>query len=79
MKGRTPSSSPPTAKLQKMTPGLAVDADTRSHMSGSASSTRTTATTETGSHSSYAKDDDYSSFMSDVLVVGAGPAGLMLA
>lgn len=25
------------------------------------------------------KDDDYSSFMSDVFVVGAGPSGLMLA
>jgi ribulose 1,5-bisphosphate synthetase/thiazole synthase len=24
-------------------------------------------------------DDDYGSFLSDVLVVGAGPAGLMLA
>ena len=34
---------------------------------------------DTASQFSYNKDDDYSSFMSDVLVVGAGPSGLMLA
>jgi hypothetical protein len=34
---------------------------------------------EATSQFSCSKDDDYSSFLSDVIVVGAGPAGLMLA
>ena len=58
------------SKLQKMAPGLTVNSiDSRS--SGSS--------IEVASQFSYTKDDDYSSFMSDVLVVGAGPSGLMLA
>ncbi|KAL1645389.1 hypothetical protein SLS61_008329 [Didymella pomorum] len=58
------------SKLQKMAPGLTVNSiDSRS--SGSS--------IEVASRCSYTKDDDYSSFMSDVLVVGAGPSGLMLA
>jgi NADPH-dependent 2,4-dienoyl-CoA reductase/sulfur reductase-like enzyme len=53
-----------------MAPGLTVNSiDSRS----SASSF------DTASQFSYTRDDDYSSFMSDVLVVGAGPSGLMLA
>jgi phenol 2-monooxygenase len=54
-----------------MAPGLTVNSiDSRS--SGSS--------IEVASQFSYTKeDDDYSSFMSDVLVVGAGPSGLMLA
>ncbi|KAJ4338347.1 hypothetical protein N0V95_008083 [Ascochyta clinopodiicola] len=58
------------SKLQKMAPGLTVNSiDSRS--SGSS--------LDTASQFSYTKDDDYASFISDVLVVGAGPAGLMLA
>jgi phenol 2-monooxygenase len=67
---RSTSNTPPSAKLQKMAPGL-VDTESRSSMSGS--------TFEVTSQASNAKDEDYSSFMSDVMVVGAGPAGLMLA
>ena len=53
-----------------MAPGLTVNSmDSRS--SGSSYGV--------ASQFSYTKDDDYSSFMSDVLVVGAGPSGLMLA
>lgn len=51
-----------------MAPGLL---DTESRSSGTSM--------EVASQFSYVKDEDYSSFMSDVLVVGAGPAGLMLA
>jgi phenol 2-monooxygenase len=66
---RSTSNAEPQSKLQKMAPGLVNDAESRS--SGSS--------LEVASQFSYTKDDDYSSFMSDVLVVGAGPAGLMLA
>lgn len=52
-----------------MAPGLVVDSDAQS----------TGSSLETTSRSSYVREEDYSSFMSDVLVVGAGPAGLMLA
>ncbi|KAJ4372001.1 hypothetical protein N0V83_003774 [Neocucurbitaria cava] len=65
---RSTSNSPPSSKLQKMAPGLL---DTESRSSG--------ASMDVASQFSYVKDEDYSSFMSDVLVVGAGPAGLMLA
>jgi hypothetical protein len=68
MKRSTPN-SPPQSKLQKMAPGLATDSESRS--SGTSM--------EGASQCSYVKDEDYSSFMSDVLVVGAGPSGLMLA
>lgn len=66
---RSTSNSTSSSKLQKMAPGLTVDSESRS--SGSSM--------EAASQFSYVKDEDYSSFMSDVLVVGAGPAGLMLA
>jgi hypothetical protein len=67
---RSTSNSPPTSVRQKMAPGLTIpDVDSRSSVSSS----------EAASQFSYVRDDDYSSFMSDVLVVGAGPSGLMLA
>ena len=66
---RSTSNSPPQSKLQKMAPGLVNDTESRS--SGNS--------LEVASQFSYVRDDDYSSIMSDVLVVGAGPAGLMLA
>ncbi|KAH6848735.1 FAD monooxygenase-like protein [Alternaria alternata] len=67
---RSTSNSPPSSVRQKMAPGIAIpDAESRS--SGSS--------LEVASQFSYTKNDDYSSFMSDVMVVGAGPAGLMLA
>lgn len=53
-----------------MAPGLTVNSiDSRSSASSLESAPRF----------SYTKDDDYSSFISDVVVVGAGPSGLMLA
>jgi phenol 2-monooxygenase len=53
-----------------MAPGLTtIDTDSRS--AGSS--------IDVSSQYSQIRDDDYSSFMSDVIVVGAGPAGLMLA
>jgi phenol 2-monooxygenase len=64
-----PPPKPSPAKLQKMAPGLTVDSVSRS--SGSS--------TDVASTFSYGKDDDYTNFMSDVMVVGAGPSGLMLA
>ena len=66
---RSTSNSEPQSKLQKMAPGLVADTESRS--SGSS--------LEVASQFSYAKSNDVSSTMSDVLVVGAGPAGLMLA
>jgi 2-polyprenyl-6-methoxyphenol hydroxylase-like FAD-dependent oxidoreductase len=66
---RSTTNSPPQSKLQKMAPGLVNDTESRS--SGNS--------LEVASQFSYVRDDDYSSFMSDVVVVGAGPAGLMLA
>lgn len=69
---RTTSNSPPSSKLQKMAPGLTVDSES-SQSRSSASSLEVT------NKFGYVKDDDYSDFLSDVLVVGAGPAGLMLA
>ncbi|KAF1842812.1 FAD monooxygenase-like protein [Cucurbitaria berberidis CBS 394.84] len=65
---RTAPNSPPSSKLQKMAPGLL---ETESRSSGTSM--------DVTSQFSYVRDEDYSSFMSDVLVVGAGPAGLMLA
>lgn len=67
---RSTSTSPTSSKLQKMAPGLVTDTESRS--SGTS--------LDVASQFSYTtKEEDYSSFMSDVLVVGAGPAGLMLA
>ena len=67
---RSTSNSPPSSVRQKMAPGIAMP-DSESRSTGSSS--------EAASQVSYTRDDDYSSFMSDVMVVGAGPAGLMLA
>jgi phenol 2-monooxygenase len=67
---RSTSNSPPSSVRQKMALGLAMP-DSESRSSGSS--------LEVASQISYTRDDDYSSFMSDVMVVGAGPAGLMLA
>ncbi|KAH8732677.1 FAD binding domain-containing protein [Phaeosphaeriaceae sp. PMI808] len=66
---RQPPTNLPQSKLQKMVPQIVNESTSRS--SGSS--------LEAASQFSCARDDDYSSFMSDVLVVGAGPAGLMLA
>ena len=58
---------------QKMPPTLAPSSrDSRSSRSSSDVASQFSYTVVT-------RDDDYSSFMSDVLVVGAGPAGLVLA
>ena len=67
---RSTSNSPPSSVRQKMAPGVMVP-DSESRSSGNS--------LEVASQISYTRDDDYSSFMSDVMVVGAGPAGLMLA
>jgi len=67
---RSTSNSPPSSVRQKMAPGITVP-DSESRSSGNS--------LEVASQISYTRDDDYSSFMSDVMVVGAGPAGLMLA
>jgi hypothetical protein len=69
MKRSTPD-SPPSSIRQKMAPGLAMPGS-EPRSSGSS--------LEVASQISCTRDDDYSSFMSDVMVVGAGPAGLMLA
>jgi phenol 2-monooxygenase len=66
----SPSHSPHHSRLQKMPPGQTIDAN--SHPSSGN-------TLDVAWQRSSARDDDYSSFISDVLVVGAGPAGLMLA
>lgn len=66
---RSTSTSAPSSKLQKMSPGLTSHPESRS--SGSSM--------DVASQFSPARDDDYASFLSDVLVVGAGPSGLMLA
>jgi phenol 2-monooxygenase len=68
MKRATSDNEPPST-LQKMAPGASKDTESRS--SGNS--------LDRASQLSYTRDDDYSSFMSDVMVVGAGPAGLMLA
>ena len=67
---RSTSNSPPSSVRQKMAPGITVP-DSESRSSGNS--------LEVASQILYTRDDDYSSFMSDVMVVGAGPAGLMLA
>jgi phenol 2-monooxygenase len=67
---RSTSNNEPHSKLQKMAPGLVVN-DTESRSSGSS--------LEVASQVSYTRESDLGGFMSDVLVVGAGPAGLMLA
>jgi phenol 2-monooxygenase len=66
---RSTSNGEPQSKLQKMAPGLVNDTESRS--AGSS--------LEVTSQFSYNKNSDYGSDLSDVLVVGAGPAGLMLA
>lgn len=54
-----------------MAPGLTIDSESQSRSSGGS--------LEVTSKFGYVKNEDYNDFMSDVLVVGAGPAGLMLA
>jgi phenol 2-monooxygenase len=66
---RATANTEPQSKLQKMAPGVINETESRFSVSSS----------EATSQFSYSKDDDYSSFLSDVIVVGAGPAGLMLA
>ncbi|KAF2109386.1 FAD binding domain-containing protein [Lophiotrema nucula] len=68
MKRNTSQSPPSTAnsKLQKMAPGLTTGLERNSFDVISATS-------------ALSNDDDYRSSLSDVVVVGAGPAGLMLA
>ncbi|USP76899.1 hypothetical protein yc1106_04173 [Curvularia clavata] len=68
---RSTSNSPPTSVREKMTPGITTISDTDSRSTGSS--------LETTPSVPYTREEDYSSFMSDVMVVGAGPAGLMLA
>ena len=68
MKRSTPNSEP-QSKLQKMAPGLVTDTESRSSVNSM----------DVASQFSYSRSSDVSSTMSDVLVVGAGPAGLMLA
>jgi phenol 2-monooxygenase len=67
---RSTTNSPPSSTRQKMASGLTTT-DTDSRSAGSS--------IDVSSKYSQIRDDDYSSFMSDVIVVGAGPAGLMLA
>ncbi|KAF3001819.1 hypothetical protein E8E13_003260 [Curvularia kusanoi] len=62
------------SKLQKMPPGLTV-----SSMDSRSSRSSCSEVASQFSYTSAVREDDYSSFMSDVLVVGAGPSGLMLA
>jgi phenol 2-monooxygenase (NADPH) len=72
---RSTSNSPPTSKIQKMAPGLTIDSDSQSQSQSRSSGSSLEVTSKFG----YVKNEDYNDFMSDVLVVGAGPAGLMLA
>ncbi|KAF2270338.1 FAD monooxygenase-like protein [Lojkania enalia] len=65
---RNPSQSPPSSKIQKMAPGLTT-----------ADSTRSSFDVVSTTSSALSGEDDYSSFLSDVVVVGAGPSGLLLA
>ncbi|KAF2705078.1 hypothetical protein K504DRAFT_440928 [Pleomassaria siparia CBS 279.74] len=65
MKRRT-STSPPLPKYPKMTPGLT-------------DNSLAAPTLDTSAQPAVANGEDYSSSLSDVVVVGAGPAGLMLA
>ncbi|KAF2465103.1 FAD monooxygenase-like protein [Lindgomyces ingoldianus] len=67
---KPPSTSSSSTKIQKMAPGLKTD----SVRSGSIDVMSMSTTSSTVSH-----EDDYRNTLSDVVVVGAGPAGLMLA
>jgi phenol 2-monooxygenase len=60
---RSTSNSPPLPKYPKMAPGRTTDSISSHTLDVSAPE----------------EDKDYSSYLSDVVVVGAGPSGLMLA
>ena len=60
---RSTSNSPPLPKYPKMAPGRTTDS----------------ISSHTLDVSALEPDDDYASYLSDVVVVGAGPSGLMLA
>lgn len=66
---RPTSNSPPQSKLAKMAPGLTNDPDSRALGDS----------LEVTSQVAYTNQSEDASVASDVLVVGAGPAGLMLA
>ena len=73
---RSPSHTPPgssyshssSGKLPKMAPGLHIGDPSPSNSFDVVSTT-----------TALSGEDDYSNYLSDVVVVGAGPAGLMLA
>jgi phenol 2-monooxygenase len=66
---RPTSNSPPQSKLVKMAPGLTNDPESRALGDS----------LEVTAQFAYTNKDEDASSTSDVLVVGAGPAGLMLA